>query len=72
MTLSPFANKVDICSPGMKQNGEKMLTLRIFSCRGWLGLVNFLCEVKEYCPLLFCCHKVDFKPLSPFAHKVDI
>ena len=69
--LSPFAHKMDICSPGMKQNCEKMLTYRIFSWRGWMSWIKFLCEVKEYCPLV-CCPKVDFKPLSPFAHKVDI
>ena len=69
--LSPFAHKVDICSPGMKQNCEKMLTWRIFSRRGWWGWVNFWCEVKEYYTL-HCCPEVDLKPLSPFAHKVDI
>ena len=69
--LSPFAHKVDICSPGMKQNCEKMLNQRFFSWRGWWGWVNFLYEVKEYYTL-HCCPKVDFKPLSPFAHKVDI
>ena len=69
--LCPFVHKVDICSPGMKQNCEKMQTMRIFSSRGWLSWVNFLCQVKEYYPLLYC-HEVDFKPLCPFVHKVDI
>ena len=68
--LSPFAHKVGICSPGMKQNCEKNADLANFFLKRMSG-VKFLCEVKEYCPLL-CCPKVDFKPLSPFAHKVDI
>ena len=69
--LCPFVHKVDICSPGMKQNCEKMQTNRIFSWRGCPSWVKFLYKVKKCCPLL-CCPEVDFQPLSPFAHKMDI
>ena len=69
--LSPFAHKMDICSPAMKQNCEIMQTKRNFSWRGWPSWVKNLYKVKKCCPLL-CFPKVDFQPLSPFAHKMDI
>ena len=69
--LCPFVHKVDICSPGIKQNCEKMQTKRVFSWRGWPSWVKFLYKVNKYWPLL-CCPEVDFEPLSPFAHKMDI
>ena len=66
--LCPFVQKVDICSPGMKQICEKIQTKRMFSWRGWPSWVKFLYKVKKCC-LLLCCPEVDFQPLSPFPIK---
>ena len=63
-TLSPFAHKVDICSPGMKQNCEKMLTYRnLFEEDGWAG-VNVYARLKSTIRCFIAMRSI----LSPCVH----